>query len=241
MFSFLLFFLSGISLAQSNGPACQFSDEGPTPVVFFGGNASTPQQTRAWAAAAQASPTYGPHFRFEGHALGTANSPEQILHGMRYHIRGCIERIQTARGPVILVGHSNGSFVINEIVMRSSPEARRKIRLVNLDGPMPSVGRNFEGVEVQCWTAVATDPQNPAPNSCAEMRRGLSPFAASMARCGINNCYVQPVTGCRGPWCLHFRVINDGAPADVSQSNYDRTGYQNLEPHLVFLDRYLPR
>lgn len=223
--------------------ACQFiSGKGRTPVVFFGGNKSTDKQVAAWSAAAQASQTYGQQFEFEAHSLhGAKSNLDAVLKSSSAEINRCVAEIDSPqfRGPVVLVGHSDGGWVINEIVKRVTPENRKKIKLVSLDG-YAVTGPEFEGVSVQCWTAYNSNIQRDSPQSCGKIENAARSLSAlDMSKCGPSNCKLLAESGCATNWCLHFKLINSKAPPKIGRDNYGEVGYDNVVPPLQYLDGIL--
>lgn len=240
--SFLLVSLWPIlALASLKRPACWFGDTGPTPVVYFGGYKSTSDQTKAWAASAQSNPRYATSFKFEGHSLeGAASNKSSVIQYTGAHIANCVERINAPgfKGPVVLVGHSDGAWVINEIVHKVEPKNRHKIKLVNLDG-YASKGSDFANVDVQCWTAYNKDKQATAPKDCKSIAKAArSLYTHEMANCK-GGCNFIAESGCASNWCLHFRTMNKNAPANLGNGNYDTQGYLRVEPPLQYLNQFL--
>ena len=231
----------GSGHATASPPACRFTGTEKIPVVYFGGNKTTDRQVDSWSEAAQSIPRYGPKFRFEGHSLHQAPSDQKaVLAASRNDIQACVQAIDdpSFEGQVVLVGHSDGGWVINDIVKRVQPSNRTKIKFVSLDGYAAN-GPDFADVDVQCWTSYVTEKQPTLPRTCGDIRQeAKSLYTDEMARCKPGSCRFVAQSGCSTNWCPHFRLINTNVAAGVSQATYGAVGYDRIAPPLFYLDRF---
>ena len=222
--------------------AFRFAPRGPTPVVYFGGNQASAEQVDSWSEVAQTSPKYGSSFKFEGHSLHGADSNEgDVLRASAAEIQGFIRAIDSPgfKGPIVLMGHSDGSWVASAIAGGVKELSKKKIRLVIQDGHAPH-GPAFAHVNLQCWTSYMSEKQPSPPKSC----RDIAPAARSlsteeMAKCRPGSCRMLPQTGCTTKWCLHFRLINRNVPTGLRKDDHGSMGYDRLLPQLSFLDPFL--
>jgi hypothetical protein len=229
--------------------ACSTGAADKIPVVYFGGYKSTFSQMAAWQAQAAAS-SYGNKFHFEAHTLYDAPSDEQaVLHQAqnKINIDSCVKLIDNPnfKGPIVLAGHSDGSWMINEIARRAKNKS--KIRIENLDGYYPRRARDkatLKGVHMNCWTTYTSSRSIGQARSCSKIPAGstVSKYKPEMARC--SSCIAIAVSGCHDDvWCLHFANTNQSAPKQFSNGmnlkSWLKLGYQDLKPRLHFLDPLL--
>ncbi len=232
--------LIAITFAEP-GPACHFkAGTNKIPVIFFGGYGSTPRDVNEWAHSAQSTSHYE-RFYFEGNSLHKSGlSKASVLNASAQDIDNCVKMINSNqfKGPIVIVGHSHGSLVINKIVEKTNPQNRSKIQLVNLDG-YKSTGPIFKNVKVQCWTSYSPSSQPNPPESCADiLPKAKSRGTDSMKQCS-GTCHVMRSPTCgSNVWCRHFALVNRGASPNLGDANLNKA-YANVDPPLDFLNPIL--
>lgn len=223
------------------GTACSFNSDGRIPVVYFGGYKSTDAQAIQLANAFQSNSMFNKQLSFEGNSLHGAKSNEaSVLSSSDSDIKNCVAKINSAdfKGPIGLMGHSDGAWVINQIVRLTKKENRKKIKLINLDG-YASVGPEFEDVDVQCWTSYSKELQPKAPMSCSDIgEKAASLYTHEMKKCKPGSCRMTAQSGCNSNWCLHFRMINANANG-ITRDNYASQGYASVNPPAIYFSTLL--
>ena len=248
---FIVIFIAFFFQDASATLACSTGSADKIPVVYFGGYKSSFSQMAAWQAKAAAS-SYGNRFRFEAYTLYDAPSDEQsVLRKTqnKNNIDSCVKLIDNPnfKGPIVLVGHSDGSWMINEIARRA--KSKSKIHLVNLDGYHASRAKDksaFKNVHVNCWTAYTSSRSIGQARDCSKIPADatVSKYKSEMARC--SSCQAIAVSGCHDdPWCLHFANTNQSAPnrfaGGLNLNSWLKLGYEDVKPRLHFLDSLLPQ
>ncbi len=203
-----------------------FAAEKPE-VIFIGGHGSAADQMQEWKTLAQKNPSYS-SFQFQAIALPSKRfSYEDVLKDGLETINRLVKEIDESSGDqeFILVGHSSGSAIGNEVARRVKKSKRSQVKLVVLDGFFPmNVPKE---IETTCWSAVAAETGAPTINT------------AYMKNCA-NYQEMKPY-GCQDKMCLHFALVNSSAPkVGVNSSNYPLAGYKNLSPNLNWLSRFVP-
>ena len=250
-FLILSFSLLSLSRTASAAVACRFADPANRiPVVFFGGNAATDDQTLSWRSAADTA--RGSTFDFDKNSSYNINMTQSkigpVTESAQASINNCVSKINdpTFKGPAVLIGHSDGSWIIDNIAKQLTPEAKKKVRVISLDGNYDP-GAPFGIADYECWTAYDADIQSTAPRSCSEIRpAAASWFTKEMKKCrspsGADLCHMMPVYGCSGNVaCLHFRLINSNASDKIAKSaggdsGYGRIGYSQVSPQFPYLE-----
>lgn len=189
-------------------------------VVFFGGHASSPEQMRCWekGARAESSRQHDYNFRGVAYPAGAHYSRQAALSGSRAEVQRLVNEINANPNKrYVIAGHSSGAAISNQVA--SLVKNPRQIDLINLDGFAPSRELQDRVGSSKCWYAV-----NPGSG-------GTSLNAGSMRGCR-NSAKVTSAT-CRTSMCLHFAMVNSGAPATLS--NYRKDGYNSCRTNLEWL------
>jgi hypothetical protein len=220
----VIYFSIVILLNMFGQGSVALADENPT-VVLFAGYGSSKAQMQNWQQTAKDSPAFGRYFSFEGVALPSHHfEKDAVVRDGRAVIANWVARINNApKGATfLLVGHSSGSALSNEIARQVSDKS--KVKLVVLDGFMPDVSN----VETQCWTAKAADSTLVAIN-----------FETLKSCKGVNSISVY---GCKSPECLHATLVNSSAPREkISGAGWTNKIYDNLEPNLSWLNIFIKK
>lgn len=198
-----------------------------TQVIFIGGHGSTTAQMYEWQLQAQKKSTYD-GVLFRGIALPSRHfSQEQVLKDGVGTVEGLVKEIDNSNGDqrFVIVGHSSGSAIANEVARRVKNSKRSVIKLVVLDGFFPS--QVPKEIETTCWSAVSAETGLPTLNT------------NYMKNCA-NYQEMKPY-GCKDKMCLHFALVNSSAPqVGISSSNYPTLGYKELAPNLNWLRYAMP-
>ncbi len=203
-------------------------------VIFFGGYASTPADMTAWAIAARRS-IYGKTFDFQAIAY-----PPNVSFVESDAVKADSVIIEALAGQIdaspnrkfVVVGHSSGAGLAAALIERVRNGGRKNLRMVILDdgvddGFKPPPGFDADR-QVECWSAV----NGPMAASNREQTQAF-----------CRNYHELKSATCRTAYCLHFSVVNLGAPADLTENsafvihpNGTTGGYQNLKVNLSWLD-----
>lgn len=192
----------------------------PVEVVFFGGHASTPAQMQCWEKGARAEngSRSDDNFRGIAYPAGAHYSQQAALEGSRAEVQKIVDEINShPTKRYVIAGHSSGAAISNRVA--SLVKNPRQIDLVNLDGFAPSSALQERVGSSTCWYAV-----NPAL-----ARSSLN--ASSMRGCR-SSAKIQS-SSCVTPMCLHFALVNKGAPAQLR--NYRAEGYTSCRTNLDWL------
>jgi len=231
--------------------ACDLSNQGGrNPVVYFGGNQSKLSDTQAWAERAGSGLGYGSVFDFQGYHLNDAPyNQAKVLQLNKAMIDKCVAAIKRHVGPVVLVGHSDGSWIIYQIAKQLGPAERAQLRLVSLDGNKVNPA-DVKGVDdLQCITSYAS-PSDVGVRPCSGNVpvENQSLYFKEMSECGSipkASCSMLPVKDCQregstNKMCLHFKLANFDVSPAITGSDYGATGYRAVAPPLFYLHKYSP-
>ncbi len=190
-------------------------------VFYIAGFKSTSTDMQSWKKQFQKNQNYSQHLTFEAFNLpSTQSSKEAVLKDGEKLVDSIVQEIdQSPSGSeFVLVGHSSGSALTNEVAKRV--QKKSKIKLVVLDGFVPK--EVPKEVEVFCWSA--TNPKS-----------GLK----SLNTEGMKTCTrYQEIksVNCRTKQCLHFSIVNSAVLFNLSDLS---EGYENLTPNLSWLDKFI--
>ena len=193
-----------------------------TQVIFVGGQGSSEQNMQTWAALVGHDSKYKDHFSFRSLSLPSTQSKQTrvIIDGQKT-IEVLVSEIDHSPkdSQFILVGHSSGSAISNEVARRV--KSKLKIKLIVLDGFVPH--RVVKEIPTYCWSAVDASSGKPALNT------------NRMKKC--SQYQEMKIFGCKTSHCLHFSLVNSSAQkANLGSKNYKTLGYSDLVPNLNWLD-----
>ncbi len=231
---FSLGFAGSSAFAQ---PACSILTDGlgGTPVVYFGGWKSQESDGAVWAEGAQATAARncGGRFKFEGHGLnGAGSSLASVKIKNAEAIVSCVQKIKAYSGTpkIKLLGHSDGSWVVNEIVNKLGPDERAKVQLVLLDGnKQMDWGTGGPPASVSCFTPSAANV-----SSCDEIQwpqhaAGDPPYTSNMMQ-GIcsGHCKPQVLRDNKCPqnlWRAHFSLVSSNTNCALGIGDFNQQAY----------------
>lgn len=230
LLGFSIFLTSGLIAFSSH------ADETNVDMVYIGGFQSTREQAQAWKAAVKSK---YPGLKIHAYGLkGGASEKQTIISANEKTIEYYTKLLNDPKfkGPLTLVAHSDGSWVMNEIVRQVTETNRKKIKLVNLDG-YASNGPEFKNVDVECWTTFTSEV--PTTLSCEDIPKGAtrSSLGAAMSRCKPGSCKALGVSDCKGDkWCLHFSIINRKSGKNgLNSQNWNSKSYEGMEPFIPYI------
>jgi hypothetical protein len=192
-------------------------------VFYIAGFKSTPNEIQSWKKQVQKNQIYNPHFSVEAfHLPSTQPSKEAVLKEGKKLVDLIVSEIDKSPSgsEFVLAGHSSGSALTNEIAKRV--KTKSKIKLVVLDGFAPT--EVPQQVEVTCWSAM--NPNTGLKSMNTESMKSCSDYREIKS------------VNCRTQQCLHFSIINSAVPPGLSDLS---RGYENLNPNLQWLDKFLPQ
>lgn len=230
----ILFLLISTSFAQS--------EESKPLVILVGGAGSTAEQMSLWQKQALENSKYNKNFEFKAYHMPvkTIIPAEAVVRNNEPTVNEIFKKIidQMTQNPdreIILAGHSSGSAITNEVVLRIkkyddskhdpqlSPHYKSQIKLLILEGFRPS--QEIKEVKIECWSAEATEnPKVKAPNY---------PFLRIATCAGKNR--EDKISGCsdkkkeKFQECLHFSLVNLNL----------KKGYNDINPNLNWLNDFL--
>jgi pimeloyl-ACP methyl ester carboxylesterase len=230
-----LWLLASLALAAiaSAGSSAAASAASKPIVIFFGGYASTETDMQNWLNAVRHSSPYGQEFEFEAvpYPRNVSYVERDALRAGTATINATVQRVAASPNRAfIVVGHSSGAALAAAVVEKIKD--RKNIRLVILDDGVDegfTPPRGFDpSTQVECWSV--------ANAQLASFNR-----PATMTFC--RNYHELRANGCRTDMCLHFAIVNQNAPADLTEEtafavgkNGGSAGYQNLKVNLSWLD-----
>lgn len=191
-------------------------------VLMFGGFGTSQTQMACWETAARERSEMKERFDFVGFPYPSARSDgaSAIKDGASL-IQRSVERIGSEPDRVfIIVGHSSGAAVANEVArLADRPE---RLRLVDLDGFVPSRELR-KRVTTSCWAAV-----NP-----------LSKIKSRNASTILSGCgdlaHLSENQKCQNAWCLHVSLFETSIPARLKPADLPTLGREDCQPNLEWL------
>lgn len=197
-----------------------------TKVIYFGGVGATRAQMETWqneaTAKAALSSTEEMSFSFRGvpYPNTTLYDRKSVISAGKSEISSIIKEIRNNPDTnYILVGHSSGSALSNEIAEKMNDPKR--ISLVVLDGFLPSEKLQRYST-TSCFSARSTDSKLFSPNY------------KYMERCKHFTSIKTDI--CRNPTCLHFSVVNaNPIIQNIRKGRYSKYSYNKIDPYLDWL------
>lgn len=193
-----------------------------THVVYFGGYAATAPQMQCWQQGAEAQPEFA-SYSFEAHAYPAgagADKASAIQKGART-IAAVVAEIDNNPGVhFVVAGHSSGAALSDRVAELVKNPAQ--IELVALDGFAPSPALQ-KRVNSRCIYAYSTSVKGLASLNAASMQNN----------CMVSHAYAD--AHCRTSWCLHFSLVNEVAPPNLSASTFKAHGYDGCRTNLSWL------
>lgn len=200
-----------------------------TQVIYIGGHKSTQMQMEEWQNKANANKDYKSNFEFRAEKLPSTMYQElKVIENGKSMIDDLVRKIDSdeTSDEYILVGHSSGSAISNKVA--ELVKNKNRIKLVVLDGFKP-IKVVVKEVDTYCWNAVSAVDQN---------QKSL--HHDDMQSCPNRRTYKPH--DCNTSWCLHFSLVNKGAASNnIDKLNYGKTGYDNLEANLFWIDEFKPK
>ena len=208
----LFSFLAGLTL-----PA--FAQE-PTEVLFFGGYGSTESQMNCWKKGAEGKSGGGYRFRGFGYPVGSGAGKASAVSGGSATLRKLAAEINAHPGKrYVIAGHSSGAALSNRLA--ELVDDPKRIDLVNLDGFAPSAQLQKKVGSSVCWYA-----------------KGANGLMSRNAGSMKSNCKVSKAVrnnNCTSAWCLHFGVINNKVPGNLSGATFRSQGYRGCDSNTDWL------
>ncbi len=248
--------LSLFSIFISHGPQ-SFADEacsiietaqGATPVIFFGGWLAQESDGQKWAQAAthSANKSCSGAYKFEGHGLNGAESKKASVEVANAQaIQSCVQKIQNYKGKIKLVGHSDGSWLVNAIVDKLVAADRKKVELVLKDGNFKSSwGPQGPPANVICETSSPTKIDTCSEIQWPPHKSDDPPYTTNMMT-GVCSGNCQPRVSVsrdcpQNIWRTHFGLVSSSAPCNLTvskNSNFNAQVYkENMMTPLDFLE-----
>lgn len=192
----------------------------PTEVLFFGGYGSTESQMKCWQKGAEGKS--GGDYRFRGFGYPSLSGPGKAsaVLGGRTVLRKLVAEINSHPNKrYVIAGHSSGAALSNRLA--ELVDDPKRISLVNLDGFAPSSQLQKKVGSSVCWYAKG--------------RNGLHSLHANSMQ---SNCKVSKAVqnnNCTSAWCLHFGVINNKVPGNLSGATFKSQGYRGCDSNIDWL------
>lgn len=196
-------------------------------VIYLGGAKASDAQMRCWEAGAKRDSRYGSKIDFKAYAFPACRD---LNHGCyqepvaKKYVDQIAESLANESRPLIIVGHSTGSDLANELAMKLKD--KNIMRLIDIDGY--GVPANWNpSFPVTCVSAIGVN------SSGQEFR---SPYYNSThGLCPHRELRDMRISGCDTPMCLHFRMVNKSAPSNLNGSTYGDHGYAGCTTNLDWL------